>query len=36
MKLREYELKDDEWKIVEELQDSLKVCTYLTSILFPY
>ena len=36
MKLREYELKDDEWKIIEELRDSLKVCTYLTSILFPY
>ena len=27
MKLREYELKDDEWKIVEELRDSLKVCS---------
>ena len=25
MKLREYELKDDEWKIVEELRDVLKV-----------
>ena len=25
MKLREYELKDYEWKIVEELRDSLKV-----------
>ena len=26
MKLRDYELKDQEWKIVEELRDSLKVC----------
>jgi hypothetical protein len=26
MKLREYELKDHEWKIVEELRDSLKAC----------
>ena len=25
MKLREFELKDDEWKIVEELRDTLKV-----------
>jgi hypothetical protein len=25
MKLRDYELKDDEWKIVEELRDCLKV-----------
>ena len=25
MKLREYELKDHEWKIVEELRDCLKV-----------
>ena len=28
MKLRDYELKDHEWKIVEELQDCLKVCLF--------
>lgn len=28
MKLRDYELKDHEWKIVEELRDSLKVCFF--------
>ena len=25
MKLRDYELKEDEWKIVEDLRDCLKV-----------
>ena len=29
MKLCDYELKDHEWKIVEELQDCLKVCLFL-------
>ena len=28
MKLREYELKDHEWKLVEELRDALKVCFF--------
>ena len=27
MKLHDYELKDHEWKIAEELRDCLKVCT---------
>ena len=34
MKLREYELKDDEWKIVEELRDSLKVCSSKLAFFF--
>lgn len=34
MKLRDYELKDDEWKIVEELRDSLKVSFYFFINLF--
>ena len=34
MKLREYELKDDEWKIVEELRDSLKVCSSELALIF--
>ena len=29
MKLHDYELKDHKWKIVEELQDCLKVSSYL-------
>jgi hypothetical protein len=28
MKLRDYELKDHEWKIVEELRDCLKACFF--------
>ena len=37
MKLRDYELKDHEWKIVEELRDSLKVCIFIsTSVYFIY
>jgi len=35
MKLRDYELKDFEWKIVEELRDCLKVCKF-CFILFLY
>jgi hypothetical protein len=34
MKLRDYELKDREWKIVEELRDSLKVCNYYSFFSF--
>jgi hypothetical protein len=33
MKLRDYELKDHEWKIVEELRDCLKVCKMFSFIL---
>ena len=36
MKLRDYELKDHKWKIIEELRDSLKVCNEIFSLfLFP-
>ena len=34
MKLREYELKDDELKIFEELRDSLKVCLFKLTLYF--
>ena len=34
MKLHGYELKDDEWKIVEELRDSLKVCLFKLILYF--
>jgi hypothetical protein len=37
MKLRDYELKDHEWEIVEELRDSLKVRIFIsTSVFFIY
>ena len=37
MKLCDYERKDHEWKIVEELRDSLKVCIFIsTSVYFIY
>ena len=37
MKLCDYELKDHEWKIVEELRDSLKVLNlYIYIIILPY
>ena len=32
MKLRDYELKDGEWKIIEELRDTLKVCFFFFSL----
>ena len=28
MKIRQYEIKDEEWTIVEQLRDCLKVCTF--------
>ena len=28
MKLRQYELREAEWNIVQKLQDILKVCNY--------
>jgi hypothetical protein len=34
MKLRDYELKDHEWKIIEELRDSLKVDKLLFKFYF--
>ena len=36
MKLRDYELKDHEWKIVEELRDCLKVCDFFLPLFFLY
>ena len=36
MKLRDYKLKDHEWKIMEELRDTLKVCKLFIIIVISF